>query len=220
MIILANCNPTHDQWVAVLAEELDATVVNDKSSLASASQEADSGTIIFFYHWSFLIPPSVYDHHECVLFHMTDLPYGRGGSPLQNLIVRGLTETKMSALRVAEGLDTGDIYLKRSLSLHGTAREIFLRAGALMTEMTHAILQQRPVPTPQTGETTVFKRRKPADGDLNPLSKLTKAYDFIRMLDADGYPPAFVETEHFRFEFSRASLHPDQIIADVRITKK
>ena len=29
---------------------------------------------------------------------MTDLPYGRGGSPLQNLIIRGFESTKISAI--------------------------------------------------------------------------------------------------------------------------
>lgn len=43
---------------------------------------------IFLPHWSYIIPREITDNWECVVFHMTDLPYGRGGSPLQNLIVR------------------------------------------------------------------------------------------------------------------------------------
>ena len=66
---------------------------------------------------------------------MTDLPFGRGGSPLQNLIERGIYETKLSALRCCKELDGGDIYLKRPLSLWGTAEEIYLRAAELTKEM-------------------------------------------------------------------------------------
>jgi methionyl-tRNA formyltransferase len=41
------------------------------------------------------------------------------------------------------------------------------------------------------------------------------------MLDCEGYPAAFIENEHFRFEFTRASLKSEkEIIADVRIIKK
>jgi methionyl-tRNA formyltransferase len=41
------------------------------------------------------------------------------------------------------------------------------------------------------------------------------------MLDAEGYPNAFLETEIFKLEFTRASLKADKsIIADVRIIKK
>jgi len=44
---------------------------------------------------------------------MTDLPFGRGGSPLQNLIERGIKKTKISAIKVDGGIDTGDIFFKR-----------------------------------------------------------------------------------------------------------
>ena len=43
---------------------------------------------------------------------MTDLPYGRGGSPLQNLIANKIYDTKISAIRAEGGIDTGRIYLK------------------------------------------------------------------------------------------------------------
>lgn len=68
---------------------------------------------IFFPHWSYLIPPAIHEGWECIIFHMTDLPYGRGGSPLQNLIQRGHRETMLTALRCVAELDAGPIYLKR-----------------------------------------------------------------------------------------------------------
>ena len=30
----------------------------------------------------------IHENYKCIIFHMTDLPFGRGGSPLQNLISR------------------------------------------------------------------------------------------------------------------------------------
>ena len=44
---------------------------------------------IFIPHWSYIIPEEIFNSFDCIVFHMTDLPFGRGGSPLQNLIVRG-----------------------------------------------------------------------------------------------------------------------------------
>ena len=46
---------------------------------------------VFIPHWSYIIPESIWTVYPCIVFHMTDLPYGRGGSPLQNLIM-GLTK--------------------------------------------------------------------------------------------------------------------------------
>lgn len=175
---------------------------------------------VFLPHWSHIIPRAIHARHECVIFHMTDLPFGRGGSPLQNLIVRGFKETRICALRCEEGVDTGPIYLKRPLSLAGTAGEILERAAGVIEGMILEIIEARPQPVPQSGEPVAFRRRKPRDGDLAPLSELCQIYDFIRMLDGEGYPRAFLETPAFRLEFSRASLQSDSVVADVRIIKK
>jgi methionyl-tRNA formyltransferase len=152
---------------------------------------------------------------------MTDLPYGRGGSPLQNLIVRGHKDTKVSAIKVCKDVDAGDVYLKRNLSLYGTAEEIFMRSSSVSVRMIEEIITKNLKPVPQEGKPVAFKRRKPEESNIADLSDLEKVYDYIRMLDAEGYPKAFLETEFFRFEFSRASLKADSsIIADVRIIKK
>lgn len=176
---------------------------------------------IFIPHWSYIIPSEIYMNYECVVFHMTDLPYGRGGSPLQNLIVLDHDETIISALRVDQGLDTGPIYLKSQLSLLGTAEEIFIRSAKVVMNMIIDIVENNIQPLPQIGTPFIFKRRKKSDGDISQLSDVSKVFDYIRMLDAEGYPNAFIETENFKFEFSRASLKANEtIIADVRITKK
>ena len=176
---------------------------------------------IFIPHWSYIIPSAIFERYECIVFHMTDLPYGRGGSPLQNLIVRGLTATKLSALRVEAGLDTGPVYLKMDLSLSGTAEEIFVRANKLVGKMIVEIIQNNLQPVPQEGDPVVFKRRKPEQSDMSGLEKLEEIFDYIRMLDADGYPHAYIEKGEFRYEFTRASIKADgSIVADVKITEK
>lgn len=176
---------------------------------------------IFIPHWSYIIPKEIFEIFECIVFHMTDLPYGRGGSPLQNLIVEGHEQTKISAIRVNEGIDTGDVYIKAPLSLLGSAQEIFLRSADIIENMIVTIIQKEPKPVQQKGKPVNFNRRKPKDGDISKLTELSNIYDYIRMLDCDGYPSAFMETEHFRLEFSRASLMTDKsILADVRIFKR
>jgi methionyl-tRNA formyltransferase len=173
---------------------------------------------VFFPHWSHRIPASIHRHFECVIFHMTDLPFGRGGSPLQNLISRGICETKITALRCGDELDAGPVYLKRPLSLHGSAEEIFLRAAAVMEDMIAEMLRRAPLPRPQRGKPTVFRRRRPEEGDLSPARSLEQAYDMIRMLDADGYPRAFLDVGPLKFEFTRSARKSDCVLAEVRIT--
>jgi methionyl-tRNA formyltransferase len=177
--------------------------------------------IIFIPHWSYIIPESIFIKYTCIVFHMTDLPFGRGGSPLQNLICRGIKETKVSAIKVVKELDAGDVYLKMTLELYGTAQEIFLRSVLIIEKMIMEIINNSLQPQSQKGEVVEFKRRKKEDGNIKNLETITDVYDYIRMLDCEGYPNAFLETENFRFEFSRASFKDDQTInADVRIIKK
>lgn len=175
---------------------------------------------IFFPHWSWLIPREIYEEFECVVFHMTDLPYGRGGSPLQNLIVRGHKETKLSALKCTAGLDTGPVYKKLPLSLDGTAEEILRRAANLMEDMIVEIVKNHPRPVDQSGEIVEFKRRHPEDGNISSLQNLNHVYDYIRMLDADGYRPAYIQTPYLEFDFSQARLEDGWVEARVRIRRK
>ncbi len=174
---------------------------------------------VFFPHWSWIIPPQIYENFECVVFHMTNLPYGRGGSPLQNLIVRGVENTKISAIKVEEGIDTGDIYLQEDLSLNGSASEIFIRASNIVYErMIPLFLSvEKMISHPQVGEVISFKRRGKKDGEMTSNLEMKQIFDYIRMLDGEGYPPAYIRFGKYRMEFTRASFKGYEINADVKI---
>ncbi len=175
---------------------------------------------IFFLHWSERVPDQWLDRYECVCFHMTDVPYGRGGSPLQNLIIRGHKGTKLTALKMVHSMDAGPVYLKEPLSLSGTAEEIFIRASELSAQMIKEIISTHPTPTPQSGEAVVFKRRTPAQSEIpGDLKSLESFNDFVRMLDAPGYPKAFIDYAGFRIEFSHASLDGSKLVTSASITR-
>lgn len=175
---------------------------------------------IFIPHWSEIISESIYDRYECIVFHMTDLPYGRGGSPLQNLIVRGHKETMISALKVSEGIDAGPIYLKEKLDLNGTAKEIFINSNSVIIKMISEILSNEIIPIYQVGEPTFFKRRTPQESNIEDVSDLETVYDYIRMLDCEGYPNAFLESRYLKVEFFNAKFDRENLYANVRILKK
>jgi methionyl-tRNA formyltransferase len=174
---------------------------------------------VFFPHWSQIVPEEILNAAECVCFHMTDLPYGRGGSPLQNLIAAGHKETMISALKMTGQVDAGPIYLKRPLSLEGLAEEIFIRAAESVAEMILEIVNHEPVPVEQQGNPTFFKRRTPEQSRIvENIVSLEKLFDHIRMLDAEGYPRAFIQHGRFKLEISRPALRTKTIEATVRIT--
>lgn len=171
---------------------------------------------VFFPHWSWIIPEEIWVGYECVVFHMTDLPFGRGGSPLQNLILRGLRRTKVSAIRVAKALDAGPIYMKAPVSLEGSAQEIYERVSSLVfRKLIPAIIKNKPKPRPQRGLPVFFSRRKPEESLLQAFGTCKEVYDFIRMLDADGYPRACADFGELRAEFSNAVIRNGCVKAEV-----
>lgn len=159
---------------------------------------------IFFVHWSHIVPDWFTAQYECVCFHPTDLPYGRGGTPIQNLILEGKKETKITAFRMTNELDAGPVYIKRNLSLHGNLRQIFNREMSTVGYMIRDITEQELFPVPQEGEVTYFKRRNPDDSEIDPSMTLEELYDHIRMLDADGYPLAKITMDKVVIEISNA----------------
>jgi methionyl-tRNA formyltransferase len=182
--------------------------------------EEISPDMIFIPHWSYIIPKNIWSRFDCVVFHMTDLPYGRGGSPLQNLILSGKIDTKISAIKVDNGIDTGDVFLKKDLSLLGTAKEIFERATPVIRQMIEEIIDKKLEPIKQEGTPIYFKRRKTEDSSIENIDDINLIYDYIRMLDCEGYPNAYIETEFLKFKFTNADLSNNEITANVRISKK
>ncbi|MCW6077017.1 methionyl-tRNA formyltransferase [Clostridium sporogenes] len=196
----------------------DVFIITDKNGLTYEKVRDINPEYIFFPHWSWIIPKEIYETFNCIVFHMTDLPFGRGGSPLQNLIERGIENTKISAIKVDEGIDTGDIYFKESLNLNGTADEIFIRASQIIfNKMIPKIINEKILPKKQSGEVIQFKRRNPSQSEILSNFDLEKIYDYIRMLDGEEYPKAFIKFGKYKLQFSRASLKNNKIIADVEI---
>ncbi|KKN06348.1 hypothetical protein LCGC14_1078180 [marine sediment metagenome] len=203
---------TIKSWNITKAKDLGYKVVSNLDDIKSLNPR-----YIFFPYWSRMIPKEIYENFECVVFHMTDLPYGRGGSPLQNLIVRGFKETKISAIRVTGGIDAGPVYMKDDLSLEGTADEILTRAADIIFNMIPKIVGTEP--TPQEGTVTEFTRRVPQQGNLNInwIGEVDSVYDHIRMLDGEGCPPAFIKTNKYRIEFTGAKQENGYVTATVKI---
>jgi LmbE family N-acetylglucosaminyl deacetylase len=148
---------------------------------------------IFFPFWSNYIPPEIYENFECVIFHTSDLPKGRGAHPIQNLILRGVETTKICALRCSKEIDAGDIYLKCDVDIsYGTADEIYDRIECIIhNKMIPYILKNKPTPTPQEGKPTYYEKigtRNIADFiRIHPDDIELGCYGTLEKLKDDGY---------------------------------
>ena len=166
---------------------------------------------IFFPDWSWIVPKEILNNFKCVCFHESDLPKFRGGSPLQNQIVRGIEKTITTAFIMDEGIDHGDILLKKDLSLKGSIDDIFARMIQNDFEMIDLIISGKFRMKKQKGKPSFYKRRKPSQSELKKLDYSKKyLYNFIRML-GEPYPNANIKIGKRKIVFKKVNYKNNKL---------
>jgi len=199
---------------------------NRKESINIKKIKKINPKIIFVPHWNWKIPKEIFENYLTIGFHATPLPYGRGGSPVQNMIIRGFGKTTICAIKLTNKIDAGPIYLKRNVTLSGNGDEIFLRIYRKTLEMIKFIIKKIPKEKKQFGKITYFTRRRPEQSRLDLNQKnILKVYDFIRMLDINvikNFPKSFVEIGEYKIKFYNSRVLNNKnkkIICNVEISK-
>ena len=173
--------------------------------------------IIFFPDWSWIIPNEIISNYKCICFHESNLPKFRGGSPIQNQIIRGITKTKTTAFIMNEKIDAGDIILQKNLSLEGSIQEIFSRMSENDYSLILKIINGKYKRRKQSGKPTIYSRRKPKESELKSLNhSINYLYNFIRMLE-DPYPNAFIRIEKQKLIFKKAIYNNKKLSLEVKI---
>lgn len=173
---------------------------------------------IFFFHWSSIIKSDIHLKYKCVTIHTGNLPSDRGGSPIQNQILKGTVFTQVNAIVMADPVDSGDVYCCQPISLQGNLDDIWYSITNATIKLIRECVDNNPTPKPQVGTAQTHPRKTNNELNLGEIT-LEQVYDQIRMMDGNNYPNSFIEMNGFKFEFNRAKLSNDSIISDVRITK-
>lgn len=180
--------------------------------------------IIFFIYWSKIIPEKIFNKYLCIQFHSSDLPKYRGGSPIQNQILNNIVETKISAFKINNKIDCGNICLKEKINLKGTAQQIYINIENKIFRMIKKISTKKKITfIKQSGISSYFKRRKPEQSKINLkiIKNIHEFYNFIRCTDADEYPKAFFDYKNFKIELFDAKLSSKrEMYAKIKIIKK
>ena len=172
--------------------------------------------VIIIFHWPNIIPKCVYTKFKCVTIHTGNLPDDRGGSPIQNQILRGKMFSKVNLIEVTDPLDSGGIYCSKEISLQGSLDDIWNAIAQATIILLKNFLNKKMKPVPQKGSPKSFKRKTNNKIILNNIESI---HDQIRMLDGEGYPNSFVELDGFRFEFRNSKLINNEIESIVKIKK-
>jgi methionyl-tRNA formyltransferase len=131
-----------------------------------------------------------------VVVHASDLPEGRGWSPLAWQILEGRDMITLTLFEVTEKVDSGPYYSKETMRFEGgeLLREMQSSLGRKIVEMCVAFLADANLERtarPQTGNPSWYRRRTPADSELDPKKSIAEQFELLRVVDNERYPAFF-----------------------------
>jgi methionyl-tRNA formyltransferase len=149
-----------------------------------------------------ILPKSVLEipQHGCINVHASLLPKYRGAAPINKSIVDGETETGVTTMYMDVGLDTGDMLIKRSLTIgeNETAGQVHDRLALLGREAIEETLRQicagTLVAEKQDDELTCYApMMKKEDGLIDWTQSATTVHNLVRGLDP--WPGAYTHLD-------------------------
>ena len=187
--------------------------INEFLNQTKTNKSDESFNFLFFPHYSEIIPKSFLNQFKCIGFHTGNLPHDRGGSPIQNKIVKGEYITKVSAILLSDEIDGGPVYCSRGIDLEfGNIEQILIDISIKISEMVFEIVTSNLSPTPQIGSALYASRIPKSNSKLELFDlSIKQIYDRIRMVDGLDYPRAFLKTDKYRILMEKAELKDDKI---------
>lgn len=145
----------------------------------------------------------------CVNVHASLLPKYRGAAPIQRCIIDGETKTGVTTMYMAEGLDTGDMIMKKELEisermtaseLHDALSEI---GAELIVKTLEALENGSAERTAQTEENTCYAKMLTKETcKINFNNSAKTVYNQIRGLSSSPCAFAFLDDKRLKVYFA------------------
>jgi len=173
-----------------------------------------------------LLKPSVLDlpRRGCLNVHASLLPRHRGAAPINAAILAGDTEAGVTLMKMAEGLDTGDMLATKSLTIdpQDTATSLTTRLAQLGAELLAEVLPRwlagDLTPTPQDDSLATYAPQlKKEDGRLTWTE--TAAVLDRRVRAMSDWPGAFFIYNGQPIKVLKAHVRSDRVAAPGRVIK-
>lgn len=137
-----------------------------------------------------------------LVIHESNLPKGKGWSPLTWQVLKGKKRIPITLFEAAEKVDAGEIYLQSYIEL--TGNELLPEIKDLQGKMTiDLILKFLKNPYKikgkvQKGVSTFYSKRTSQDSKLNIEKSIKDQFNLLRVCDNDRYP-AFFEINNNKY---------------------
>ena len=175
----------------------DLTIIGSHDEYNDSFVKEYNPDFVLFYGWSWMISEDIISDYKCIMLHPSKLPKYRGGSPIQNQIIRREENSALTLFLMNEKMDSGPIVFQESMSLSGSINDIFNRIEEIGYQGTMQFLTNPIEGLKQIEEdATYFSRRKKDQSEITPkeLNEQSSEYIYnkIRMLQ-HPYPNAYIK---------------------------
>lgn len=132
-----------------------------------------------------------------LVVHESDLPQGKGWSPLTWQILEERNRIPVTLFEAAEDVDSGPIYAQRWLEFEGHELIDELREGQVKAtvDLCRWFVDDYPnsanEAAEQKGEESFYARRRPRDSELDANKSLAEQFNLLRIVDNERYPAWF-----------------------------
>jgi len=133
-------------------------------------------------------------HRNNIVIHESDLPKGRGWSPLTWQVESGRNSIPVTLFEAADRCDSGDYYIKDSIRLNGKEiiEEVREKQAKKTVEMIDKFLSKYPMKKiGQKGKPSHYRKRRPGDNELNIDKSIKEQFNKMRIADNERYPLHF-----------------------------
>ncbi|WP_210412540.1 formyltransferase family protein [Leptospira meyeri] len=164
-------------------------------------EDLPKGDVCFIVSYSKIIPKFFLQFHSNnIVVHESELPKGKGWSPMTWQIVEGKSSIPFTLFEASsEGVDAGVVYIRDSLFLSGSElvdewrdKQADKTFEMCLRFLEHYRYYLEHFET-QSGEDSFYKKRTPVDSELNINSSILDQFNLLRVVDNEKYPAYFVK---------------------------
>jgi methionyl-tRNA formyltransferase len=194
-----------NQWFIPYAKKLNQKIQNSKLFF-NHKEINENFDIVFILAYHSIIESKYLKHKHNIVIHESDLPQGKGWAPLFWQILEGKNEIVFSMFEASDGVDNGDIYMKKILKLNGYElnQELRKKQAELTIKMCLEFLNnydKYKIPKKQIGEDSFYEKRTSKDSRLDITKSIKEQFNLLRIVNNEEYP-AFFEIDGHKYKLT------------------
>lgn len=187
-----------NSWIIPFAKEIvdDLNGKNYHCQFFHDAKEIPRGDILFLLGCIKKVKKDILARNKNnLVIHESDLPVGRGWSPVAWQVLAGKNKIPITVFEAEEALDSGPVYMKDYIHLEGTELlpEIKEKQGRKTKELVLKMVEKYPDlhGQEQTGESSYYPRRTRKDDRLDIDKSIKDHFNHLRIVDNEKYPAWF-----------------------------